>query len=53
MIKLIHWLIFGTYCDHTWEVIREYLITNEYDRVIGVVNICRCSKCKKLKKMQV
>ena len=34
---------------HHYEVIKEELLRNSYNAIIGTVQICRCTNCGKIK----
>jgi hypothetical protein len=56
MIKLIHMLVFGHYCEHEWEIIDQILVYSDYSRDCNPRYperrdyVLQCKKCGNIKR---
>lgn len=52
MLRLLWELFVGDWHIHNYVELERFYKKDNLDRYIGMVVICQCSKCKKLKKFE-
>ena len=51
MIKLLHYIIFGTWHSHTWSIIKDTGVLED-NMLRGTIYHMQCKECGKLKMYQ-